>query len=75
MVNTMLDPLQTTSFHNLQTMVAAFAVLQRSEEWMRGDATWNLTRPVATECALYLCANKYRAERQNDNLKKSLVSL
>lgn len=72
--NITFDALETTSFQDLQTMLISFIVMRPAEEWIQGKVTWNVSQPVATECALYLCANKYQALVRNGKLKEAMMS-
>lgn len=66
--NTTFDAYETTSFQDLETMISSFVIMKASDEWIEGNVAWNASRPTATECALYLCANMYKAESQNGKL-------
>jgi hypothetical protein len=71
--NTTFEAHDTTSFQDLQTMLISFVVLKASEEWVQGRTTWNLSTPLATECALYLCTNMYKASSQDGKLTETLL--
>ena len=71
--NTTYDALETTSFRDLETMLFSFVVLKASNEWLEGNITWNVSRPTATECALYLCANMYEAETRDGKLRETVL--
>ena len=72
--NTTFDPLETTSFQDLSTMIVSFKVMRASEEWMQGKVDWNASKPIATECALHFCANQYRAESQNGQIRETRLN-
>ncbi|KAH6625727.1 hypothetical protein C7974DRAFT_396605 [Boeremia exigua] len=72
--NTTLDALATTSFQDLQTMIVSFVIMRAAEEWMQGEVAWNNSKPIATECALYLCVNKYQTEIRDGKLKETVLS-
>ncbi|KAF3033903.1 hypothetical protein E8E12_004899 [Didymella heteroderae] len=71
--NRTFDASKTVSFHDLKTMLISIIVLRASEDWMLGKVMWNNSKPIATECALYLCANKYSANTQNGKLNETLL--
>ncbi|OSS48170.1 hypothetical protein B5807_07722 [Epicoccum nigrum] len=72
--NTTFDPLETISFQDLSTMIVSFKVMRASEEWMQGKVAWNASKPIATECALHFCANQYRAESQNGQIRETRLN-
>ena len=72
--NTTFDPLETISFQDLSTMILSFKVMRASEEWMQGKVAWNASNPTATECALYFCANQYKAESQNGQIRETRLN-
>jgi hypothetical protein len=72
--NTTFDPLETISFQDLSTMILSFKVMRASEEWMQGKVAWNASKPIATECALHFCANQYRAESQNGQIRETRLN-
>ncbi|KAJ4984102.1 hypothetical protein SVAN01_10390 [Stagonosporopsis vannaccii] len=72
--NTTFDALETTSFQHLQTMIMSFIVIRASEEWIQGKDSWNVSKPLATECALYLCVNEYQAQVRDGKLKETILS-
>jgi hypothetical protein len=72
--NTTFYPLETISFQDLSTMIVSFKVIRASEEWMQGKVAWNASKPIATECALHFCANQYRAESQNGQIRETRLN-
>jgi hypothetical protein len=72
-MNMTTDPRQTVSFRELETLLAAFAIFKASDDWIGGRVDWNETRPIATECALYMCANAYQSQTENGVLSEKLA--
>jgi hypothetical protein len=72
--NTSYDAHDTVSFQDLSTMIASFVVMKASDDWLEGKVPWHESKPVATECALYFCANMYKAESQNGRLKETVMN-
>ena len=71
--NTTIDPRQTMTSQDLETLMMAFTIIRVSEDWIQGKAGWNASQPVATECALYLCANVYEAESRSSKFRETLL--
>jgi hypothetical protein len=71
--NTTYDPQSTIRFKESQTLLMAFIMLRAGNAWLETKAPWNQTRPIATECALYLCANAYRTRSENNILQEEVV--
>jgi hypothetical protein len=72
-MNMTTDPRQTVSFQELETLLAAFAIFKASDDWTEGKVKWNETKPIATECALYMCANAYQSQSENGVLSERLA--
>jgi hypothetical protein len=72
-MNMTTDPRQTVSFQELRTLLAAFAIFKASDDWTEGKVKWNETKPIATECALYMCANVYQSQSENGVLSEKLA--
>lgn len=70
---TTFDALETMSFQDLQTMIVAFTIIRASDDWISGKTPWNLSRPMATECALYLCTKIYQAQSLNSRFNETLL--
>jgi hypothetical protein len=64
---------KTIAHREHEALLMAFTTIRASEEFLEKDALWNETRPVATECALYLCAQAYQAESVNNALREHIV--
>jgi hypothetical protein len=72
--NVTLDPRLTLSFQHQQTLLVAFVILRVPENWLASNDSWtSAERPVATECALYLCAKAYKAKSYNNILKEEVA--
>ncbi|KAH7070278.1 hypothetical protein FB567DRAFT_598535 [Paraphoma chrysanthemicola] len=72
--NSTYHPKQTISFHDMETLVMAFVMLRAPDQWLNLQFPWNETRPVATECALYLCANAYNTTIQSNVLHEEILA-
>ncbi|KAH7078143.1 hypothetical protein BKA63DRAFT_593533 [Paraphoma chrysanthemicola] len=72
--NTTYHPKQTVSFQDMETLIMAFVMLRAPDEWLNLQFPWNETRPVATECALYLCANAYNTTTRNNVLHEEILA-
>ncbi|KAF2828887.1 hypothetical protein CC86DRAFT_454524 [Ophiobolus disseminans] len=72
--NTTYDPRQTLRFQELETLLMAFLMVRVSDEWLQSGLPWNQTKPVATECALYLCAKEYESRSQGNALKDTVTA-
>lgn len=72
--NVSYDAQDTLSFEKLPTMIASFIIMKASDDWLQGNVAWNVSKPAATECALYLCANMYKAESQNGKLVETVLA-
>jgi hypothetical protein len=71
--NTTYDPRSTIKFQNSQTLLMAFVTLRAGNAWLELKAQWNQTKPTATECALYLCANAYKTRCENNILHDEII--
>jgi hypothetical protein len=71
-VNTTYVPGETLTFSESQTMMMAFTVLRVSDDWLESRVVWESSKIVATECALYLCANTYHAQVKNSVLEENI---
>jgi hypothetical protein len=71
--NTTYEPRSTMKFKDSQSLLLAFMMLRAGNVWLETKAPWNQTRPVATECALYFCANAYRTKSENNILQEEVV--
>ena len=72
-MNSTTDPDQTISFQKLKTLLVAFAVFKASDDWTEGNVDWNETKPIATECVLYMCANAYQSKIENGVFKEKVI--
>lgn len=68
------DPSDTTSFRQLDTMVAAFSILQADAQFVNNDTEWQDSTVSATECALYFCINLYNSSVINGTLFENTVA-
>ncbi|KAF2025975.1 hypothetical protein EK21DRAFT_75140 [Setomelanomma holmii] len=66
--NSTYSPRQTIKFRDMETLLLSFVILRAPQEWLELKAAWNETKPGATECALYPCANAYNTTTQNNVL-------
>jgi hypothetical protein len=72
-MNATTSPGQTVSFREFRTLLVAFVMLKASDDWIEGRVAWNDTKPIATECALYMCTNAYQSRSQNGEIKEEVV--
>lgn len=72
-MKTLFKANQTLRYSDLQTMMMAFIIIKASEEWFTGKVSWELSHPVATECALYFCANAYQAKSEDGVVQENVV--
>jgi hypothetical protein len=63
----------TIAHREHEALLMAFTTIRASGEFLEKNALWNETRPVATECALYLCAQAYQAVSVNNALQEHVV--
>ncbi|OCL04734.1 hypothetical protein AOQ84DRAFT_225656 [Glonium stellatum] len=70
--NTTTNPLQTISFQDVETLLMGFVMIKAAERWLHGGISWELSTPVVTECALYLCINAYQSSVQSGKLKEDV---
>jgi hypothetical protein len=71
--NTTYDPLSTIKFQDSQTLLMAFVMLRAGNAWLETKASWNQSKPIATECALYMCANAYQTKSENNILQDEVI--
>ncbi|KAF1925703.1 uncharacterized protein M421DRAFT_103015 [Didymella exigua CBS 183.55] len=71
--NISYDARDTIRFRNLSTMIASFTIMKAGNDWLGGKVAWNASKPTATECALYFCANMYKAETRNGKLVETVI--
>ncbi|KAF2096287.1 hypothetical protein NA57DRAFT_79053 [Rhizodiscina lignyota] len=64
---------QTVSFQKSDTMLIAFAVMRANEGYINNKTTWENSKPIATECALYFCVNAYDANIQDGKLNETVT--
>ncbi|KAJ3539749.1 hypothetical protein NM208_g5366 [Fusarium decemcellulare] len=69
-----LNPGQTFSFRDSQTMLAAVQFLKAGEGWRGNKTTWEDTPLTAQECSLHLCVNEYESAMELGVLKEKVVS-
>ena len=58
-------PWETFSFQNYTTMISSFTILRAAESFIQNKTLWNKSSPIAIECVLYYCINKYKLKLQN----------
>jgi len=71
--NTTYDPRATLKFQRMETLLMAYLIIRASDDWLNLKAAWNQSRPTATECALYLCANEYETRSQGNALQDNIT--
>jgi hypothetical protein len=71
--DTTYEPRSTINFKDTQTLLLAIMMLRAGNACLETNAPWNQTRPIATECALYFCANAYRTKNEDNILQEEVV--
>lgn len=66
-------PQETISFQDMETLLVSLAIIEGSDDWRRGKIPWKDSEPLATECALYLCANAYESRVRDGRLEGRTV--
>ncbi|KAI9172581.1 hypothetical protein HJFPF1_02087 [Paramyrothecium foliicola] len=56
-----ISPGDTISFKGLKTLIGSFGIMQASQDFKEGRTSWEKSKVVATECALYFCTNVYKS--------------
>lgn len=73
--NTTFNASETTNFQDMSTLIASFFIIMRAfDDWLEGKVAWNASRPTATECALYFCANMYEGASRDGKLEEIILS-
>jgi hypothetical protein len=72
-INTIANASETISFRDSETLLASFLVMRASAGFMNNTTAWENSTPTATECALRLCINTYRARAAHGTLKETTV--
>jgi hypothetical protein len=71
--NTTYDSRMTLIFKDVQTLLMAFTVMRAGSDWLEAKVLWKGSTPIATECALYLCANAYHTQSQKNVLQDNVT--
>jgi hypothetical protein len=71
--NTTIDANRTIAFQHMETMLMAFTVMRASQDVINNRTKWEDSRPTATECALYLCANAYESKSENNIVTERIL--
>jgi hypothetical protein len=72
-LNTTIEATTTVAHREVEAMLMAFTVIRASPDFLSKEKGWNESKPVATECALFFCANAYKAVSVNNMLREELV--
>lgn len=72
--NSTFEANRTISFQDLDTLLMAFLVMRAPQDWLDSRGVWEDVKPIATECALYLCANVYKSKSENNLVNESVIS-
>jgi hypothetical protein len=73
-VKTLFNSNRTLRHTDLQTLIMAFLVIKAQDEWLEGKIPWESSHPVATECAMYLCANAYQVRSKGGVLEENVLA-
>ena len=71
--NSTFEANRTISFQHLDTLLMAILVMRASDDWLASKGVWEDSRPTATECALYLCANAYQSTSEDNLVREQLL--
>lgn len=71
--NTTVDANRTIAFQHMETLLMAFTVMRASQEFIDNRTKWEDSKPTATECALYLCANAYESKSENNIVEERML--
>ncbi|KAJ8113770.1 hypothetical protein OPT61_g4167 [Boeremia exigua] len=71
--NTTIDANRTIAFQQIETLLMAFTIIRAPEDWLEFRIKWEEATPIATECALYLCANAYQSKSENSVVTGQLL--
>jgi hypothetical protein len=52
----------------------AFLLMKAPKEYLEGQIKWESTKPTATECALYLCANAYETRSESNLVTERILN-
>lgn len=72
-VNTTYETDKSLKFSDMDTMLMSFFIMRGSDDWIQNRTEWQQSRPTATECALYLCANAYEAKSEGGILQEDII--
>ncbi|KAF2624731.1 hypothetical protein BU25DRAFT_423841 [Macroventuria anomochaeta] len=72
-LNTTTIAAETQTFQDYEALLMAFTFLRAPADYVNRVTTWEESKPSATECAWYLCANAYQAVSINNELNETLV--
>ncbi|KAK7987709.1 hypothetical protein PG989_008024 [Apiospora arundinis] len=68
------NPGHTLTFSSLDTMIVAVGLIRAEPAYANETKGWNETQVIATECALYFCANAYRSGVRGGKLYEDIVA-
>jgi hypothetical protein len=71
--NTTYDPRSTVAFQDIDSLLLSFLMIRAGDDWLFNNVPWNQSKPIATECALYLCTNAYNTSTNNSVLQDRIV--
>lgn len=71
--NTTYDPRSTMAFQDIDSLLLSFLMVRAGDDWIFNNVPWNQSKPIATECALYLCTNAYNTSTNNSVLQDRIV--
>ncbi|KAF1839422.1 hypothetical protein BDW02DRAFT_593774 [Decorospora gaudefroyi] len=72
-ISTLSRARRTLKFPDVQTLMIGFSVIKASDDYIDSKVPWELSRPVATECVMYLCSNAYQASSEAGVLKEDVM--
>ncbi|KAJ4369470.1 hypothetical protein N0V86_009305 [Didymella sp. IMI 355093] len=71
--NSTFEADRTISFQHLDTLIMAIIIMRASDDFLASRSVWEDSKPTATECALYLCANAYQSTSENNMVSEQLL--
>lgn len=64
---------ESISFADFATTFVVFRIIQSTPEFVNNLSPWNATLPLAMECGLSFCVNRYKSSVSNGILHESII--
>ncbi|KAJ4420296.1 hypothetical protein N0V85_000645 [Neurospora sp. IMI 360204] len=65
---------ESISFANFTTTFVVFRIIQSTPEFVKNLSPWNTTFPLAMECGLSFCVNRYESNVSKGILHESIIN-